>query len=130
MSLLKTVTTIARDVHKKLGPGFNECMYHRAMETGLRNMHIPYQSEVILPVAYLGSNVGNVRADLIIASKLVVELKAVRKMSKDDTRLQTQTYMNLLGIDNGMCVNFGPSLEIEPVTFGDEGGQSERPQSV
>lgn len=123
------MTAIAKDVHRKLGPGFNECVYHRAMETGLRNRHISYQSEVILPVAYLGSNVGNVRADLVVSNSLVVELKAVRKMSREDTRLQARTYMGLLGIDEGMCINFGPSLEVETIS-NDEGGGSLRPSSA
>lgn len=128
-SLMRAVTTIANDVHRKLGPGFNECVYHRAMETGLRSRHISYQSEVILPISYLGSNVGNVRADLVISNSLVVELKAVRKMARDDTRLQARTYMNLLGIQEGMCVNFGPSLEIETIS-NDEGGGPQRPSSA
>ena len=115
MSLMKAVTSIARDVHKTLGPGFNECVYHRAMEAGLRRRMITYQSEVILPIAYLGTNVGNVRADLVLDNSLVVELKAVRKMAREDTRLQAQTYMDILGIDRGLCINFGPLLEIETI---------------
>jgi len=86
------------------------------MEAGMRTRAIPYQSEVIIPITYAGNNCGNVRADIIVANKLVVELKAVRKMPMEDTRTQTHNYMKLLGIQEGLMLNFGPKLlEVEHV---------------
>lgn len=123
---------LAKDVHRVLGPGYSEAVYHRAMEAGLRQRTVQYQSEVILPVTYMGTNCGNVRADLIVAKQLVVELKAVRKMAMEDTRIQTQNYMRLLGIHEGLMLNFGSKdLEVGHVlTAVDYGAASTRPGSA
>ena len=127
--LTQSVIRLAKDVHRVLGPGYSEAVYHRAMEAGLRQRTLPYQSEVILPITYIGNNCGNVRADIIVANKLVVELKAVRKMAVDDTRTQTQNYMRLLGIKEGLMLNFG-SKDIEVGHILDNDMEPPRPNSA
>jgi GxxExxY protein len=109
------VKTIAMRVWVSLGPGFSERVYHNAMEVGLRQTNIAYQTERIVPILFDGHAIGNIRADLIIDSKIIVELKSVRSL-KDEHRVQTQMYMRLLNIDEGMLINFpsaGGQFEIE-----------------
>jgi GxxExxY protein len=116
---------IAKDVHRNLGPGMSEAIYHRAMEVGLRNRNIPYQSETIIPVTYNNYNVGNVRSDLLVQD-CVVELKAVKNIQHIH-RLQVETYMNLLNMPSGLILNFG-SQELETIEIGY--GVNERPSSA
>jgi GxxExxY protein len=87
------------------------------MEVGLRNLSIPYQTERIVPIVFDEHAIGNIRADLIINSRIIVELKSVKAL-KDEHRVQTRMYMKLLGLSEGMLINFpnsGNDLEVEDV---------------
>lgn len=106
---------IARDIWTSLGPGYSESVYHCAFEVALRNRLISYETERIIPVFYDGQNVGNVRADLIIDRKVVVELKSVSKLN-ETYRIQTRNYLKLLNLETGYLINFPDkdgSLEFE-----------------
>jgi GxxExxY protein len=108
---------IAEGIWKALGPGYSESVYHCAFEVALRNKSMYYETERIIPVFYDGQNVGNVRADLIIDRKVVVELKSVARLT-DAYRIQTRNYLNLLDLNQGYLINFpdknGP-LEFENI---------------
>jgi len=108
----ESVKAIAHRVWSQLGSGFSERVYHNAMEVGLRQSGIPYQTERIIPVMFDGHAIGNIRADLIVNSNLIVELKSVRSL-KDEHRIQARMYMRLLAIPDAMLINFGESLELE-----------------
>ena len=75
-NLVNKVITGSTRVWRSLGPGFNECVYHRALETDFRINNITYNSEVIVPFTYLDNIVGHGRIDLLVQKKLIVELKA------------------------------------------------------
>ena len=109
---------IADDVWESLGPGYSESVYHCAFEVALRNRNMYYETERIIPVFYDGQNVGNVRADLIIGRKVVVELKSVSKLN-EQYRIQTRNYLKLLGLEVGYLINFPDKLgvlEFEQIT--------------
>ena len=80
----------------------------------MRQEGIAYQTERIVPILFDGHAIGNIRADLIIDSHVVVELKTVRAI-KDEHRVQTHMYMRLLNIPSGMLINFGEKFEFEIV---------------
>ena len=101
------IIDIAEDVWTQLGPGFSERIYHNALEVGLRKRGIDYQSEVIIPVEYMGHNIGNVRADLIVDG-VIVELKSIAQI-KACSELQATMYCKLLGVHDYIVLNFPPS---------------------
>jgi GxxExxY protein len=105
---------ITENIWASLGPGYSESVYHCAFEVALRKVGIYYETERIIPVFYEGQNVGHVRADLIVDRRYVIELKAVGKLN-DTYRIQTQNYMQLLGLEEGFLINF-PDKRI-PVEF-------------
>ena len=41
-------------IYKDLGPGYNECVYHKAMEVMLRAQGVQYESERIVPIVFHG----------------------------------------------------------------------------
>ena len=111
------IKCLAGRVWRSLGPGFSERVYHNAMEVGLRQLNIPYQTERIVPIVFDDHAIGNIRADLIIDSRIIVELKSVKSL-KDEHRVQTRMYMRLLGLSEGVLINFpnsGNELEVEEV---------------
>jgi GxxExxY protein len=100
-------------VFKTLGAGFCERVYHNAIEVYLRKIGTSFKSEHVIPVKFMDVEVGNVRADLVINDRLVVELKSTGSI-KDTHTTQCFMYMKLLKINNGLVINF-PSTEDEEV---------------
>lgn len=112
------IRSIAVGVWHSLGPGFSERVYHNAMEVGLRKTRVPYQTERIVPIMFDEHAIGNIRADLIVDSRIIVELKSVKTL-KDEHRVQTRMYMKLLGLTEAILINFpnsGSDLEVEDIT--------------
>jgi GxxExxY protein len=88
------------------------------MEVGLRKTRVPYQTERIVPIMFDEHAIGNIRADLIVDSRIIVELKSVKTL-KDEHRVQTRMYMKLLGLTEAILINFpnsGSDLEVEDIT--------------
>ena len=96
-------------VYSQLGSGFNECVYHRAIEVYLRTNNIPYESELILPIVFYNHTIGNVRIDLIV-DKTVIEIKSITKLN-DAARIQLKNYLRLTGLSRGYLVNFPQNLD-------------------
>ena len=113
--LSAAVIGAAIEVHRLLGPGLLECLYHRALrfELGLRG--VPFRSEEPVPVNYKGQHLGDdLRIDLIVADKLIVELKAVDHLHPIH-EAQLITYLKLTGLRTGLLINFNVRLLKEGV---------------
>ncbi|GAB6040843.1 GxxExxY protein [Endothiovibrio diazotrophicus] len=96
----------AIEVHRMLGPGLLESAYQDCLshELGLRK--IPHECEVVMPVAYKGIVVQHAyRSDLIVANRVVVELKAVDAVQPVH-KAQLLTYLRLSGLKLGLLINF------------------------
>jgi len=63
---VKKVKECASDVYAELGGGWNETIYQRAMEVGLRKLNLAYETQRILPITYNGFVVGKSIPDLVI----------------------------------------------------------------
>lgn len=100
------VNGAAIEVHKALGPGLLENVYHKCLKHELQLRGIPFQSEMLVPVMYKGVNVqADLRCDLFIENCLVVELKAVEAVLPL-FEAQLMTYMKLLKAPLGLLINF------------------------
>jgi GxxExxY protein len=72
----------AIEVHKELGPGFLEPVYHEAMILELPRQKVPFQSEVDLSISYKQQLLQQkYRADFICFDQIIVELKALQRLS-------------------------------------------------
>jgi GxxExxY protein len=68
-------------VHRTLGPGLLESVYSRALALELRSRGLDIEAEVPVDIFYKGEPLGlGFRADLIIANRVLVELKSVEIM--------------------------------------------------
>ncbi len=98
-------------VHKKLGCGFPEKIYQRAIEIELKTENIPYEIEKEFEVRYDSEKIGRFRLDLVIDGKVIVELKAVERLPKV-FRGQLISQLKASHYEVGLLVNFGtPKLE-------------------
>jgi GxxExxY protein len=72
----------AIEVHRQLGCGLLEAVYQEAMALELKERRVPYLREVELPVCYKGQELStSYRADLICFDSVIVELKALPRLS-------------------------------------------------
>jgi GxxExxY protein len=93
------------EVHKDLGPGFLENVYHRAVEVELRRQGVPFETEKEIPIHYRGENVGIHRLDLYVAGGLVVELKTVEDVASIHY-IQVRSYLKAVDKPVGLLANF------------------------
>lgn len=101
----------AMEVHGLLGSGFIEAVYEAALAVELRARGIPFERQVSVQVKYKGANVGDCRADFIVAGKVILELKAIKKLGEIE-EAQLMNYLKATGIEVGLLLNFGAkSLE-------------------
>jgi GxxExxY protein len=104
--LTEQIIGAAIEVHKHWGPGLYEEIYERSICHELRLRNVAFEKQVLLPLVYKGDRVGDdLRLDLIVQSKVVVELKAIRELEPIH-EAQLLTYMKLTGCRVGLLINF------------------------
>jgi GxxExxY protein len=96
----------AIEVHKELGPGLLESVYHKCLKQELFIRKIDFQSELLVPLEYKGVDVNaDLRCDLFVESCIAVELKAIEAFAPIHES-QILTYMKLLKAPKGILINF------------------------
>ena len=117
--LTYTIIGAAMEVHRVLGAGFLESVYEEALahefdpstSSGQRLRSIPYERQAKLAVRYKGIVAGEFRADFLVDSRVVVELKAIKALTEVD-EAQLLNYLRGTRFRVGLLLNFGaPSLE-------------------
>ena len=98
----------AYKVFNKLGFGFLESVYQKAMVIELGKVGLNVEAEKPLKVYYDDQIVGDFYVDLYIATAVVVELKSVQSLNKEH-EVQLVNYLNALEKEIGLLINFGPS---------------------
>jgi len=113
----REVIGCAMKVHTVLGCGFLEGVYENAMAIELIRRGISYERQVPFPVHYDGVIVGRYCADLVIRNKLLLELKATKKLTSS-CESQLLNYLNASKIQTGLLINFGSrSLQHKRMTI-------------
>jgi GxxExxY protein len=103
------------DIHKKLGPGFQEKIYEEALLTEFRKSGIGYEKQKVVRVDYEGQGLGNQRIDLLVNDEIILEIKACTKIIPIH-RDQVISYLKTANKKLGLILNFGRSkLEIKRV---------------
>jgi GxxExxY protein len=99
----------AIEVHKQLGRGLLESVYHECLKEELSYRKINFLTELKVPLLYREKELNvNFRCDLFVENCLVVELKSVTEMNPI-FEAQLYTYMNLLKAPKGILINFNCS---------------------
>lgn len=94
-------------VFNRLGSGFLESVYHRALGHALERSGRNVEREAALSVAFEGQVVGEFRADLIVDRQVLVEVKAVEHIIAPH-EAQVINYVRASGLPVGLLLNFGP----------------------
>lgn len=104
--LVYKVNGAAIEVHKALGPGLLESIYHECMKHELNLRGINYKSEFSMPIKYKDYESSTLyRCDLLVEDILIVELKAVSEI-QPIFEAKILSYMNLMKLPKGLMINF------------------------
>ncbi|MBD3675904.1 MAG: GxxExxY protein [Planctomycetaceae bacterium] len=104
------ILDVAFEIHRELGPGLLESVYEIVMAEELRKAGFKAQSQVPIPITYKGLHFEEgFRADLIVESQVLIELKSVDSVSRVHGQ-QVLTYLKLLDFRLGYLINFGTEL--------------------
>ena len=98
----------AMEVHQILGSGFLEAVYEVALAVEFGTRDVLYERQKRLQVSYKGQVVGDYVADFVVDGKVIVELKAVKMLTKVH-EAQLINYLKATDIRVGLLINFGTS---------------------
>ncbi len=94
-------------VYPQLGYGFLEKVYENAMLIALQSMGLHAQQQVRIAVYFQGQVVGEYFTDLLVEEAVIVELKAVSRLT-DEHEAQLLNYLRATPYEVGLLLNFGP----------------------
>lgn len=96
----------AIEVHKIVGRGLLESVYHQCLKEELNLRKINFISEMSIPLMYKNKELeANFRCDLFVENSIIVELKSVTEMHPF-FEAQLLNYMKLLKAPKGILINF------------------------
>lgn len=93
-------------VHKSLGPGLLESIYHECVKIELTDRGIQFDTELKVPIEFNDRQLETIlRCDLFVEKCIVIELKAIKDLMPVN-EAQLLTYMKLLNAPKGILINF------------------------
>ena len=94
------------------GYGFLESPYKRALALELQHAGLLVEREVPFELFHLGQSIGVYRADLIVNSSLIVEVKTGLLLSSEAIP-QLLNYLNVTKLPLGLVLFFGPKPKVK-----------------
>lgn len=101
------IVDAAMKIHRELGPGLLESVYEAVLARMLerRGFHVERQKGIRFEYDGMVFEEG-FRTDLLVESRVVVELKSVEKLAPVHGK-QLLTYLRLMNLPVGLLINFG-----------------------
>jgi len=103
--LASLVLEAAVEVHRVLGPGYFEGVYEQAIDVELTHRGIAFVRQPAIVIFYKDRLVGDLRPDLLVAKRLVVELKAVDRLAPLHLA-QALSYLKATQLRLALVINF------------------------
>jgi len=94
-------------VYNELGYGFLERVYEKALALELESMGIRVGRQQPIKVYYLGREVGDYYADLIVEGLVIIELKCAEALCQAH-EAQLLNYLKATDVEVGLLLNFSP----------------------
>lgn len=114
--LTSKIIGCAIEVHKRLGNGFQEVIYQRALAIELKLSGISFEREFEMPIYYREEHIGTRRVDFLIEKIISLEMKATSKL-EDIHFAQAINYLEAYNLEIGLLINFGEmSLNFKRLT--------------
>ena len=103
--LTEKIIAAAMEVHRILGPGFLESVYEEALCIELRRRGIAYERQKSIEIPFKEEKVGEHRLDLLVESRVIAELKAVKDFEPIYFAI-LRSYLNAAKLKTGLLINF------------------------
>ena len=110
--ITEKIIKAAIEVHKKLGCGFQEVIYQRAMVKEMRKLNLEFGREFTMDIKYDDEIIGARRVDFLVEDKVLVEIKAIEKL-EDVHQVQLLNYLKVYRLEVGLLINFGSIGKVE-----------------
>jgi GxxExxY protein len=114
--LTSKIIECAFTVHNTLGYGFLETVYQNSLMIELDKAGLQAEQEKRIQVYYDGKIVGDYIADIVVEEKVILELKSVKEIHPAH-EAQLINYLKATGIEVGLLINFGSTVEIKRKVF-------------
>ena len=111
-ALTERIIGAAIEVHRRLGPGFLESVYEKALIIELKKRGLAVQDQMEVVIAYDGEEVGRHRLDLFVEDTIVVDLKAIKSL-EDIHFAVVRSQLKAVGRQHGLLLNFAKTT-LEP----------------
>lgn len=106
LDITSEIIGAAIKVHRKLGPGLLESAYEACLAYELEKLGLQVQRQKAVPLVYETVKLDcGFRADLVVASRVVVEIKCKEALHPVD-QAQLLSHMRLLNLQVGLLINF------------------------
>jgi GxxExxY protein len=102
------------EVYNRLGYGFLEGSYARALQIELGYRGHEVETDVRIDLYYRGFHIGRQRVDLIVDEKVIIEVKAAETMPKTAAR-QCLSYLRTASMQVGLVLNFGAEPQVKRI---------------
>lgn len=114
--LSRIIVDAAFKIHTTLGPGLLESVYEAVLAHELRQRGLRVEIQQAIPVFYEGVQLEiGFRADMIVNSKVVIEIKSVEAVNPLFAK-QLRTYLRLMDKKLGLLINFNVNLIKDGIT--------------
>ena len=107
------------NAYNKLGYGFLEKIYERALIIEMKGLGISVSSQYPIAVYYKGQTVGEYFCDLMVEQKVIIEVKATKKLLLEH-EAQLLNYLKATKIEVGLLLNFGVQPELKRKAFSNQ----------
>lgn len=108
--ITSTIIAAAIKIHRDLGPGLLESVYETVLAHELSKRGLAAEQQRAIPIVYENLNFPDpFRADLLVAGRVLVELKSVEAIQPVHFK-QLLTYLRLSGLKIGLLINFNVPL--------------------
>lgn len=97
-------------VYNALGYGLLEKVYANALKLELERRSLTVLQEFPIVVRYLGQEIGQYYADILVNDLVIVEIKATKTLLKEH-EAQLLNYLKATAYEVGLLLNFGPKPE-------------------
>ncbi len=115
-ALIELIIGVFYNVYNKLGFGFLESVYRKALHMALVEKGLKVEAEVPVPVFFYGVNVGDFRADLVANNCVLLELKTAEAIAVAH-EAQLLNYLKATALEVGLILNFGPKAQVRRLLF-------------
>lgn len=117
-SITERIIGCCYEVHREIGPGFNERIYHNALKLLFDERGLQYETEKEFEVRYFNKKVGSFRTDLVVENQVIVEIKSLAGNIPIIFEHQLISYLKASSLHVGLLINFcNKSCQVKRVVF-------------